>query len=143
MFPFPTQLATLEAIAQLCPAEGGRAVYWAIGLYGHLTRELLEIQDCPLEYRSGADREKNTSVFQGSLNIFPNPSSGPATLQYHVPGMDKGEAIVFDGFGRSVVTIKLQQEAGQLPLPDLAPGVYLIRLSASGQHLSTVKFIQF
>lgn len=139
----PTQLATLESIAQQCPEEGGRAVYWAIGLYGHLTGDLMEVQDCPVESRQAGQVITEDAASTSLLMITPNPSGGEARLKYRLSGSGAGYITILDHTGREVARFELTGTTGELILPDFSPGIYLVRLTEGSQLIQTSKFIKF
>ena len=71
-----------------------------------------------------------------ALAVFPNPAAGTATLSYYVPRAGPVHADVVDVLGRQVVRLAggEQQVAGPhtLAVPALPPGLYTVRLTASG-----------
>lgn len=89
-----------------------------------------------------ADYEPVTNYF--SVQITPNPSIGEAFIQFTLPESNWTEVQVFDLAGRAVgapVRERLQAGPHSLPLPhDLAPGMYLVRLSAGGKA-ETAKWV--
>ncbi|TAK42331.1 MAG: T9SS type A sorting domain-containing protein [Saprospiraceae bacterium] len=138
----PTQLTTLENIASQCPAEGGRAVYWAIGLHGHLDGGLLEIQECGLGGRSD-DSSNGKGIKQAnSFTLYPNPSSGDCKLVYELGEDNEGKILVADQFGREVSAYKISNTSGQLILADYPSGFYFIHLVVNGQAIQTEKLVR-
>jgi hypothetical protein len=70
---------------------------------------------------------------------FPNPARQQATVRYEVPSAAKVTLRVFDVLGREVTTLTQKRvDAGRhserLSTTDLAPGTYLVRLTADGQN---------
>jgi len=69
---------------------------------------------------------------------FPNPARQQATVRYEVPTAASVTLHVFDVLGREVTTLTQKRvDAGRhserLSTTDLAPGTYLVRLTANGQ----------
>ena len=71
-----------------------------------------------------------------SLSIFPNPTTGAATMAYYLPTAANVTVDVSDALGRRVVTIATEQHQGvgqhTLTVPTLSQGVYLVRLLYNG-----------
>jgi len=68
------------------------------------------------------------------MNVFPNPTSGDATLDFYLNESLYGEVAMFDITGRLVFRLDQQFELGQnqltLPTNNVANGIYMIRLMA-------------
>jgi hypothetical protein len=67
---------------------------------------------------------------------YPNPASGPVTVEYAVP-QDKADGAqlqLYDVLGRRVrtVSVKPGPHAQRLDVRGLASGVYVLRLTAEG-----------
>ena len=76
------------------------------------------------------------NIFSSSLKIFPNPASQNATLSYFLPSSSTTQIEIFDLTGRCVKIITDQMENSgehqlQFSLADLAPGSYLVHVSAN------------
>jgi hypothetical protein len=73
---------------------------------------------------------------ESALSVFPNPTTGTATIAYSLSNATSVTADVADALGRRVVTIAADQhqEAGphKLSVPALAQGIYLVRLLHDG-----------
>jgi hypothetical protein len=71
-----------------------------------------------------------------ALSVFPNPTTGTATIAYSLSVATNVTADVSDALGRRVVAIATDehQEAGphKLLVPTLAKGIYLVRLLHNG-----------
>jgi hypothetical protein len=79
------------------------------------------------------------------LAPFPNPVRQTATIRYQLPTTADVTLRVFDLLGREVTTLVAGRvDAGRhvhrTPVGDLAPGTYLVRLAAEGQH-QTQRFV--
>ena len=64
---------------------------------------------------------------------FPNPSRGTATVRLAIPTSGVVRATVHDALGRQVAVLRdgaVPAGVTEVPLPRLAPGVYVVRLSA-------------
>ena len=69
-------------------------------------------------------------------NILPNPTYGPLTLTYELPGARDLTLTIFDALGRRVIVESLDGAAGEnmqkLSLEGLAQGVYHVTLMGEG-----------
>lgn len=70
---------------------------------------------------------------------YPNPAGDAATLAYDVAHVGPVDLVVYDVLGREVLrVVEGVQAAGRhvetVDTSDLAPGMYIVRLTADGQH---------
>lgn len=138
------QLETLEAIANQCPAEGGRAVYWAIGLYGQLTGQLLEVKDCS---NSSAGREQaeypaKEGEMSSGFTLFPNPADGPCTVVLNIKDDQTGFVILFDALGRELNRTAVSPGLHNMRLSDVAAGNYFVTLMLNDGTSQTIPFVK-
>ena len=73
------------------------------------------------------------------LTAAPNPASGSTTLQYELPTAAAVQLTVRNVLGQNVLSLPAQRESagphlGQLPLGQLAAGVYIVQLRAESQQ---------
>ena len=81
------------------------------------------------------------------LGTSPNPASGEITVRFAVPQrLSSGQLTLFDMLGREVRAIAVENGGSQkttMSVRDLAPGVYVLRLTAGGnvraQKLTVVR----
>ena len=83
---------------------------------------------------------KEADLAVQELNLFPNPSSGSASLQFY---LDEGRAMqiqIFAADGSLLYTAMqgtLPSGAHQIPLAiDVVPGLYFVQLSTSGGKIT-------
>ena len=70
-----------------------------------------------------------------SLDLFPNPTSGDATLRYG--GIQVEQIRIFDGAGKLVQTLEnLGKESTELKLGELPVGIYTLRIVTNEGNLS-------
>lgn len=69
------------------------------------------------------------------FKVYPNPSNGHFTVNYHINEMETGTIEVFDLVGKQVFTQPLSQgvETFDLQLNHLSGGTYFFRLQTNGQ----------
>lgn len=77
------------------------------------------------------------TVKDESLRLFPNPSRGTVFLNTDLPTAAQADIDILDATGRIVAfqTLTLPAGAGltALPIAELQPGIYLVRIGISGQ----------
>ena len=83
--------------------------------------------------------ERRASLFTGSLQVFPNPARGSATLRFDVP--DEGglvRVVLYDASGREVRTTMQTMRQGENAIPlalhDLPSGCYFVSVEAEGER---------
>jgi hypothetical protein len=131
--PSPTNLAILAAIAEMCPIEGGDAVYEARAIVERLTGETYDDAVlCAVEQeRPTNGRSSEAQIGQGEVLVFPNPSTG------HIfwSGLD-GQVLdvrVFNQLGQLVIS--RSTTGNSLDLSILPEGVYQVQFSCSETKL--------
>ena len=82
------------------------------------------------------DGVEETSSFD--VSVSPNPTSGRVTIEANTAN---GEVLVFDLFGRQVMSATLLEGRAELDLNDVAKGVYVARIS-SDNGVATVRLIK-
>ncbi|MCW5921333.1 MAG: T9SS type A sorting domain-containing protein [Saprospiraceae bacterium] len=122
------QIASLEAIAELCPLSDGEAVLRARAMLNLLERNPNNYDDfvnCYGGERSDNTRRKTTPPGQ-SLKLFPNPVQDVFTVEYN--GLsDSGQRLaLFNVFGQAVMAINLPESHGRVLVTtsNLPAGVY-------------------
>jgi len=78
-----------------------------------------------------------------SFNISPNPTSGPATLDYTLPPGTAANVQIFNSYGQLVQKHRLQNDTGALQIDGLRPGLYLVVLESGGVPVMTKKLVRF
>jgi hypothetical protein len=78
---------------------------------------------------------------QPLLSIFPNPFNGLLNYAVSEPGYDY-RIQLFDLVGEEVRGFRLHQSEGSMYLPELAPGIYFLKLTGKSFNNETVKVIK-
>ncbi len=136
--PSPTNLGILAAIAEMCPIEGGDAVYEARAIVERLTGETYD--DAVLcaveEERPSNGRDSDALINGTAIVLYPNPTTG--LLQWSGTTGEMVTVRVFDQLG---VLAKAQNVNGvQLDLGELPNGLYFVQITgADGALLATQK----
>jgi hypothetical protein len=90
---------------------------------------------------SGRQDRYSTSTFK----VFPNPTSGPLTIELDLPGWDGDDVTiaVYDALGRRVYRHLFARWSylHQINPGDLPPGVYFIRLELGGVAVQTQRIV--
>lgn len=87
-----------------------------------------------LQYETGVATESTPSGAFG-LRVYPNPSSGTATVR--LAGTMRQRVVVFDALGRRVAD--LGEVAGEVALPALSPGVYVVQAEGASATVTVVR----
>ena len=138
-----TQLTTLRNIATQCPTEGGRAVYWAAGLLGNLSGEIVSIRNCQeVGSRSSNSQSEPNVVEKQDFNLFPNPSSGACTIEFDLEENLSCQLIIFNTMGREVARKTISSEIDHWTLPELPSGYYIVSLVFDDGNVISKPFIR-
>jgi hypothetical protein len=93
------------------------------------------------------DRIDNTTDY--GINVYPNPLSKEATIQYTLPGTGHVSLTILDQFGKTISMLKNQnEEAGNylvkfIPADySLSNGVYFCKIQVEGQSGSFQKLVK-
>lgn len=130
-------ITKLTQIANMCPLEGGDAVYGARGiLESHLLTTLTynDHQLCNIS----TPRVKTTDI--NTITIYPNPS----TSIVHIINTTNVESLeIFDQFGIVVMHIKNQNKSESLmiDLSDQPSGVFIVKQTNRDRSKSSHKLI--
>jgi hypothetical protein len=135
----PAQLQALENMALQCPEEGGRAVHWAIGLYGNLTSTTIEAQECEIGLREGKQQKIEVNAF----TLSPNPTAGTCRVEYQLEKGSAGEIVVLDQTGRMAAKYPLTSQTGTFELDNLPAGIYFVQLRLDGGFRKVEKLVKF
>jgi hypothetical protein len=128
------QVATLQAIAQQDPKQGGPAVHTALGLLQECAKPEIPAQNLVVpqtEYLEFAqnieDRSKMDTFREASrINVEPNPTS--TSFMLHNPSGTSGMLTVFDFSGRTWLKQYFLEQDQRIELNEGTPaGVYLLR----------------
>jgi hypothetical protein len=122
-----TTRAAIDAIAELCPQDAGRAVYDARSLQVHY--RVPEWTDCtPID----APRTMPTSIKPtgNGFALYPNPASREVRIVLESPATAGCRAVLLDMTGRVVtdMPIAVGNANAELPVGKLENGVYLIQI---------------
>ncbi|MBD2767149.1 T9SS type A sorting domain-containing protein [Hymenobacter sp. BT664] len=80
-----------------------------------------------------------TSASTGPLSMYPNPATDQVTLSFATTG--RWTAQLFSPDGQLVQTQQVQTSSVVLPLTQLPPGNYLVKLTADGKGYITTKHL--
>ena len=135
--PSPTNLTILAAIAEMCPIEGGDAVYEARAIVERLTGETYDDAIlCASEERPSNEREDDQTGAT-DIRVFPNPTTG----HIYWTGLE-GQIVtarVFNMLGQQVA--ERSRTAGNFDLSALPAGIYQLFLSTPDNAVFTSKRI--
>ena len=91
-----------------------------------------------LENLNATDAQEVTKTIK-KFNVFPNPTSGRITIDYQLEQMPSNLHVeIFDVAGRLVQRSEMPQLLNAtftLDIPNLAQGIYVVRLTADGDSL--------
>ncbi|HRJ15463.1 MAG TPA: T9SS type A sorting domain-containing protein, partial [Saprospiraceae bacterium] len=131
------EMASLQAIAEQCPIEGGSAVYRARAFWAALTREYVIYNDSllcvPAELltvRPDNGVQLQTAKNETGLRIFPNPAQTEINIAWKITTDTSGTLTVSDVFGRQVLlrTLAAGTDMYNLRVAELPEGVYIFRI---------------
>lgn len=86
----------------------------------------------------------NNSVFDESLNIFPNPTSGSTTIEYTLPkNTTTGNIEIYDLNGKFIKSYLVENTRKNIIINngEIPSGTYIYNLNASGNILESRKII--
>lgn len=120
-------------------ASGATTLIGRIGL-GSAVRDIAVLPESPV---AGIQDQQKVDY---ALSIYPNPSSGMASLSFTLPKSGKAQVRIFDLSGKLVSVVEEQSFAAgnnqvSLPLNGLAKGTYLITLTVDQQAQNIQKLI--
>lgn len=107
-----------------------------------LVQEILAIEIVELADLVVYEMVLNTHEVEDFIGVTlsPNPSNGNFTLQFKYPQFSYAELIIFDAFGRTVFSEKLQKQINNISLKGLASGVYFAQIR-SAEKKGVKKFL--
>lgn len=126
-------LATLEAIAVMCPLEGGDAVYEARTIVAHLTGasyDDVELCEQSAERNHPQKPEMLADTLTGVV-LFPNPSTGQ--VYWRGTGDQPVRVRVFNAYGQQLAD--MFSKTGFANLEHLPDGLHLVQLFSLDNHL--------
>ena len=136
--PSPTNLSILTAIAEMCPIEGGDAVYEARAIVERLTGETYDdAVICATEERPSSGRNSDSRIESKDFLVFPNPSSG----HIYWTGLKEQSVTVrvFNALGQLIV--EREAIANRLDLSALTAGVYHLLFTTTDNMMHLNKSI--
>jgi hypothetical protein len=87
-----------------------------------------------------------TTLSEGTMNVYPNPTSGNLNIQWQNQETGNAAVIITDMTGRevyhSVLNITDVSGQDQVSLSDLKSGIYLISIKSDAVHFSSKLVIQ-
>jgi hypothetical protein len=124
--------STAVGYVDVALGNNASAYYYAVVVQADGDR----IVTSPIWYTRQVVLATSSATTPQTLNVFPNPTTGTATLSYYLVAAAQVQAAVFDALGRRVVTLTdgEQQAAGPhtLRVPALRAGLYTVRLRQNG-----------
>jgi hypothetical protein len=143
------ELAEVEAIAQLCPSEYGKAVFQARVLllrkYGKSMDQYGQDCDRGMQPVAKVVAEPESAV---ALGIFPNPTHADVTVEYRNPSV-QSDAFVVRVFSTLGVLVREVQVLGQegylkatLSTEGLENGTYFVQIWGEGRALATGRLLK-
>lgn len=84
-----------------------------------------------------------TTTNDGSLSIFPNPTSGSVTVEIELPrGVSNGRILLHDALGKLVTNIPVNGSGTrEIPMAGYASGNYSCVLISEGQQIQARQFV--
>ncbi|MBX2890139.1 MAG: hypothetical protein KF734_04380 [Saprospiraceae bacterium] len=117
-------LATLEAIAETCPLEGGDAVYEARAIVAHITGASYDDTDLCAVSAERSRAEKHEAPHTEAIVLYPNPTTG----QVYWTGTDDQPIRIraFNALGQQLTEVV--STTGYANLGHLQQGIYHVQL---------------
>lgn len=96
--------------------------------------------------KSGSESDDKYLLPNNDILVYPNPTSGSATLRYRINQDADVSITLYNLLGKEVLSIpKSRQTAGVrsmiLDLKDLPPGIYIGKVSPSGGKVKSFKIV--
>ena len=139
------EVASLQALANLCPTLNGTGVYKARAIYNYFN-PLADYNDAELcvnavAMKSPNIKPKNLTARAEYFKLYPNPAEKQLTWEYDLKTNDVGQLTIHDMLGRLVKTILINGEASntKIDISDIARGAFLYRYTKNGNVISTGK----
>lgn len=107
--------------------------------YESPTTGIIKFTEQPCGFISSTSEETTSHYY----TIYPNPTSGPATLTFTLPPGTPATVQIFNSYGQKVWEHQLPSVAENLQIDDLEPGLYLVTLFSNGQPIKTQKLLRF
>jgi len=111
-------------------------VFFPVMIYGQWTNANFAEQKTTGAFTSAIDREIQDSLVE--IKIYPNPSPG----LIYIDGLENRDNELWylqlaDMSGRLIYSVKLNPSENAITLPDVARGVYVIKLSKKNSVFTT------
>ena len=109
---------------------------------GKLAYEEPILNDEGLKTEITRKEHKGLSTTEKTLNLFPNPAKHYVTIAYSLEEEPANATIIMtDATGRMVKQLQISAKKDQviLPLSDMQPGTYIIRLFLSNKAIASEK----
>ena len=119
------QIKDLEQIVWQCPFDGGPAVYMARSLYALVDNSIYFDDDAICSSKDISARLAGRDV-PNEFKIYPNPTTGQATVLYNIPENDKAVFYIYDLLGNLAFqqAIDYKLTSATFKLDFLKPGIY-------------------
>ena len=90
-----------------------------------------------------ATANKNMPPVKMQATLYPNPVKELLNIQLIATGSDEKNIMVFDVYGRSILTKRSNQNSVQLNVAQLTAGTYFVKITdATGRQVFSSKFIK-
>jgi len=76
------------------------------------------------------------------LKLFPNPASDIVNITAETEGTDNLKFALFDIFGRKIREDKLVLPESQIPVSDIKPGIYFLKIYAGNRETGIYRIIK-
>lgn len=77
------------------------------------------------------------------ISVFPNPATSVLNIQFSTPNQKYPiKCMVFDIYGKNIVTLQLENDDAQIPIEHLSRGLYIIKFVNTNNETQTVKFLK-
>ena len=131
-------------LANTCPLIGGDAVFKARNLVARVHPGLL-YDDVAICSEDAENRNADLNVDNKSFALTPNPASEYIVMKvpnFNTDTESTASYVVFDAFGRSVVSETVSTKEVVIRTQALFPGTYFIRLTTESGENITETFIK-
>ena len=84
----------------------------------------------------------NENVVQSNISVYPNPVKDFLTVDFNTEKLENSSYQLFDASGKIIIQGNLKSAKSQISANDLPTGMYLLRITNSGQIVKTFKIIK-
>lgn len=130
----------LSVILDELPEQPLQVCFWTALPNGMLDSNIVNDRQCTSFLLTST--EEPPVVAKSRLHLFPNPSDGPAQLEYQTAFGKQAKAIVYNSLGQMVDQYALRPQENRITLrcPEKA-GLYVVALRVEGQVVAHAKWV--